>query len=454
MISLLDYRVLDANSEFIGISADELMNNAGRELANIILDIYGRKKILFVCGSGNNGGDGFTAAKILDADVAYFKYPRTKQAKRKFRELKRKPIVYTSKILDNYDVVVDCVLGTGISGDIKQPYKDYINFVNESKKVVVACDVPSGFGSSGPVIKADTTITFHDIKEGMNEENCGNIIVVDIGIPDKVSEIVGRGDMLRYPIPKNDSYKGQNGRLVIIGGGPYIGAPAFAGMAALRAGIDLVHIITPETIKDIIASYSPSLVVHGLPGDHLTIEHVDSIMNMCQIADAILIGPGLGTSEDTVKSIREIVKRCNLPMVIDADGINAIVGHIPTGKKILLTPHSNEFYRLAGDKKPSIAALKLGCTIVLKGHVDTITDGKKIRKNITGTSAMTVGGTGDVLAGIISGLISKGMDLFNAGCLGAYICGRAGEKSFDKFSYGLTATDIIEDIARILQEEL
>ena len=452
MISPLDSRVLDANSESLGIEVDELMANAGEALVDVITRMFNGKRVLFVCGTGNNGGDGYVAARLLDADVAYFKEPKTIPAMKSFTKIENRPMQFDVKLLDDYDVIIDCVLGTGISGEIREPYAGYIKAVNDSRKAVVACDVPSGFGTSN-AIRPTVTVTFHDIKEGMNEENCGTIIIADIGIPAEAYDYVGTGDVLRYPVPELESHKGQNGRLLVIGGGPYTGAPSMAGMAALRVGVDLVHIATPESSFQAVASACPSYIVHRLRGDHLGIDSVEYLIDMSREMDAVLIGPGLGTDEETRKAIIEFIEICDRPMVVDADGVTSFRGDIPK-KNIVFTPHRGEFEKLARGAEPQDFAEKNQCVVVLKGHTDIITDGKRTRKNRAGTPAMTVGGTGDVLAGTIAGLLAKGLSPFDAGCLGTYLCGRVGEKAFDEFSYGLLATDIIDDIARVLRDEL
>ena len=452
MISPLDSRVLDANSESLGVEVDVLMANAGEALADVITDLYSGKKILFVCGTGNNGGDGYVAARLLEADTAFFKEPKTAPAMNAFRKLDNRPIQFEEKMLAEYDVIIDCVLGTGVSGEVREPYAGYIKAVNASKKTVLSCDVPSGFGTD-LMVRPDVTVTFHDVKEGMDERNCGSIIVTDIGIPSEAYDYIGRGDMIRYPIPDKNAHKGQNGRLLIIGGGPYTGAPSLAGLAALRVGTDLVHIATPESSFQTIASASPSFIVHRLTGDRLSPDSVNILLDMSKEMDTVLIGPGLGNDESTKKAVIEFVSRCDRPMVVDADGITALSGFVPR-KGIVFTPHRGEYKILAGDEAPEKAASDMGCVIVLKGPEDVITDGSRTRKNRTGTPAMTVGGTGDVLAGTIAGLLAKGMSGFDAGCLGTYICGKAGEMSFDEFSYGLLATDIIDNIARVLREEL
>ena len=190
MISPLDSRVLDANSESLGVEVDVLMANAGEALADVITDLYSGKKILFVCGTGNNGGDGYVAARLLEADVAFFKEPKTAPAMNAFRKLDNRPIEFEEDMLADYDVIIDCVLGTGVSGEVREPYAGYIKAVNASKKTVLSCDVPSGFGTD-LMVKPNVTVTFHDVKEGMDEKNCGSIIVTDIGIPSEAYDYVG-----------------------------------------------------------------------------------------------------------------------------------------------------------------------------------------------------------------------------------------------------------------------
>lgn len=453
MITPLDSKILDINSASLGVSVEQLMENAGKSLADVISESYPEKKILFVCGTGNNGGDGFVAARILSADCAIISEPKTELAKKQYRKI-RKVRNFNENDLKDYDVIADCVLGTGVHGDVKQPYSDCIDAINRSGKTIVSCDVPSGFGAD-KTVKPDITVTFHDVKEGMTEDNCGKIIVSDIGIPDEAASIVGRGDMLRYPVPKDSSHKGQNGRLLIIGGGPYIGAPGLAGLAALRIGADLVHIATPTPSFSGIASMSPNFIMHKLEGNYLCEKSLKTLLELSENVDSVLIGPGLGLSDETKDTVKKFAESCRKPMVIDADGITAIAkSGIRRKYDTVFTPHHSEYRKLAGDAVPEKTASSYNAVIVLKGKEDVITDGARTRRNITGTPAMTVGGTGDVLSGAISGLLSKGMSAFDAGCLGAYICGRSGELAFEEFSYGMLATDVAEYIAKVLKKEI
>lgn len=446
-----DSRVMDANSVALGTDVLTLMENAGDALADVLSEFPG--KIVFVCGNGNNGGDGFAAASHFnDCKVLLLKPEdsiRSDAARHFYSKIKDRSIAYSTKELEGCDILVDCALGTGICGSVKEPY---LSFIEDSKGFngkIVSADVPSGIGT-GASIKPDITVTFHDIKEGMTSENSGSIIIADIGIPKKAVELVGPGDLLRYPIPGKESHKGMNGRLLIIGGGPYSGAPAMCGLAALRVGVDLVRIASPSHIFPIVSSFSPVFVMTELKGDVLSTANSEILLKLAEKVDAILIGPGLGTATDTVGTVKFIETNCNKPMVIDADGLNALGNGYRCHEGIrILTPHSQEFARLGG-RSPEEMARSMGAIILKTGPEDIITDGTRTRRNVTGNPGMTGAGTGDVLAGIVAGLLSKGMEGFDAACLGAYISGKAGDLAFSERSYGLIATDVIDNIGKIL----
>ncbi|MCL2145766.1 MAG: NAD(P)H-hydrate dehydratase, partial [Methanomassiliicoccaceae archaeon] len=269
----------------------------------------------------------------------------------------------------------------------------------------------------------------------------------------------GPGDMLRYPIPKDDSHKGSNGRLLIIGGGPYYGAPAMSALAAMRVGTDIVRLAVPKNCSSVIASFSPVLMISELSGDSLRREHLEHLLDLSLKHEAVLIGPGLGVSGDTADAVREFVRKCGVPAVIDADGLTALGKDFVSNGRTILTPHIREFEKLGGDPHKAddsigMLAEKMDSVILLKGKTDLISDGERIRRNITGSPGMTGAGTGDVLAGIVAGLLSKGMTCFDAAALGAFISGRAGEHAFEERSYGMTATDVIETIPKVLKEYL
>ena len=455
MISPLDSRVLDVNSESLGVPVSDLMRNAGRAVADHILENHPSVRVLFVCGPGNNGGDGFAAASMLPPDrtcVALLKGTESihsAEARMFFDSLKCEVVDYKSIDLNDFGLIVDCALGTGIKGTVKEPYRRFIEDANICGREILSVDMPSGLGTDLS-IRPSATITFHDIKEGMTESACGRIVVADIGIPAEAADTVGPGDMLRYPVPSASSHKGQNGRLMVIAGGPYYGAPAMACCSALRTGADIVRLFTPESVYQIIAQATPVLMITPLPGDKLTTESISMLLDQSEGYDAVLIGPGLGTDPETSAAVRMFVEGCKAPMVIDADGITAVSG-MRFGTPVVLTPHKMEFRSLGGCCDVRELAEHLNATIVLKGNADEISDGRRTRLNKTGTPAMTGAGTGDVLAGCISALLSKGMSPFDSACLGAFMCGKAGEYAAEEKSYGLIATDVIDSIPKVLR---
>ncbi len=457
-------RIFDINSEAAGVETVTLMGNAGSRLAEVLKERFEGKRFLFVCGSGNNGGDGFAAASLMTeedvtvcliGDVSSIR----SDASAYYLSLLKCPVTdFDNLSFEECDVLVDCALGTGAFGDIRGNYAKFIELAHSFDGTIVSADVPSGLGSGDSIIP-DITVTFHDMKSGMTPDNSGEIIIADIGIPPVAVNNVGPGDMLRYPIPAPDSHKGLNGRVLIVGGGPYCGAPAMAGLAALRVGADIVRIAAPENAAGTISSFSPVFITEPLTGKFLRRDHVSHLLGISKNYDVVLIGPGLGASEETLEAVREFVSGCPVPLIIDADAIGAVGARYTANVPTVITPHKMEFIRLGGagtfgEGDVRSLASSSGSVIVLKGRTDIISDGERLRKNTTGTPAMTGAGTGDVLAGIITGLVSKGMGPFDAGCLGAYICGKAGEYGFSEKSYGLIATDVIDFIPTVIKNGL
>ena len=504
MIPGKEVKVLDKNSEFFGVATSTLMENAGKGVADFVLKQLKNKdkEIIFFCGTGNNGGDGFVAAKVLAerynvtvflagkedeirSDISKNNFKKLKKSKAKIYDIGSLKLV--DKLLLKNDIVIDSMLGVGLAGSLREPYLTLVKKINNVKKTIVSVDVPTGIGGS-VAVKPSYTVTFHDIKEGMNEKNSGKIKIVDIGIPKKASEYVGPGELVTYyPIPSKDSHKGDNGRVLVVGGGPYIGAPALSGLAALRTGADLVFIatpkkaarsitsfsplwITPERLASETARLSPNLIVRELNReDILVLDDLEIIQDYIPKIDAAVIGPGLGSDKKTKEVIEKIILKCAnnaKKMVIDADAIQ-VVGKKPKIVKYsdtVITPHAGEFKELTNvkldnnlehrKKKVEEWARKLEVTILLKGPTDVISDGKETKLNSVHNQAMTVGGTGDVLAGIIGALLSKGVKPFDAARIGAFLNGAAGNIAFEKKSYGLIATDIIEEIPRVLKKYL
>jgi hydroxyethylthiazole kinase-like uncharacterized protein yjeF len=476
MISAIEMRVLDRNAQHFGVSILDLMENAGRAVADTARRDFGipGKKVLVVCGTGNNGGDGFVAARLLANEakvtVLLARPPdqlATQEARTNFARLKGVQVLEgldrSEAAMAEADLILDALLGIGAEGPLREPYATFIREMNAAGKPILSVDVPSGLGTD-LVIKPTVTVTMYDAKEGMTPQNSGTIRIADIGIPAQIARTIGPGEFVLYPTPRSESHKGQNGSLLIIAGGPFTGAPALVAMGALGMGADLVHIATPALAAEIVASYSPNFIVHPLVGHRLLHEDLDIIVELAAKADAVAIGPGLGDAPGTLDTVRAIIKSLDKPLVFDADAIRA-VGQEPTvlaKRKVVATPHSREFTALTGKTLPDSleerarmvqeAARVLGITILLKGHVDIVSDGTRTKLNYTGNAGMTVGGTGDVLCGAVGGLLCKGLKPFDAARLGAFSNGYAGDLAFKVKSYGLTATDVADNLGRVLAE--
>jgi NAD(P)H-hydrate epimerase len=254
------------------------------------------------------------------------------------------------------------------------------------------------------------------------------------------------------------------GNLLIIGGSKlYPTTPILAGLAAYRAGVDWVTIAAPEEACKIIASYSPNLMVYPLKGEYLADEHVDELLELTKRKTAVAIGGGLTRSENVLNVIVKFLEKLDKPCVIDDDAIYAVARkkEILKNKKFVLTPHSYEFYVLSGIKlstnlEERIKAVKkiaaeLKTTILLKGHIDVISNGKEVSLNKTGSPLMTKAGLGNTLAGICAAILARGIDTFTAACAAAYINGRAGELAAKKFGESLLPTDLIEFIPQVIK---
>jgi len=482
MLPFKDIHVLDRNAEYLGVPTSQLMENAGEAVAEVVkqrLELEG-KNILVFCGTGNNGGDGFVAARKLRslADVKVLLLYPVHSIKSKLALDNLKHVMDVADVIgstddvereiENADVIIDSMLGIGVKGSLREPYRSVVRLVNSSKVPVFSVDVPSGLGTD-TVLKPTITITFHDVKQGMTPENSGEIVVADIGIPADAGRIAGPGSLAYYPKPAPGSHKGQNGCVLVIGGGTYTGAPALAGLAALRVGADLAILAVPEYARQPIASQSPDLIVHPMGekgSDKLVPDDVSALLDLANGVDAVVVGPGAGNDVETQKAIMEFVSNCGKPMVLDADALKAVAQSLDAlkGKAGILTPHAREFELLAGqnagdseqERMDAAGALasKLGWTILLKGMTDVISDGKRTRLNGTGNPGMTVGGTGDVLAGITGGILSKGADAFWSAAMAAFVCGSAGDAAFAEKGCGLLATDVLENIPGVLKQWL
>ena len=262
-----------------------------------------------------------------------------------------------------------------------------------------------------------------------------------------------------YKKRKDWSQKYDFGSLLIIGGSKmYHGAPALAALAALRTGVDLVTVVAPERAANAIASISPDIITYPLKGDRITRLHSRILEKLLKNKTAVVIGNGMGKSNDTLDAIRHFLRKNKLPAVIDADAIHAVVKDKSVIKKNdILTPHFHEFYILTGikaainlDSTVKNASRRINSTILLKGHVDTISDGTKVETNKTGDTFMTKGGTGDTLAGICGSLLAQGIPSFEAACAAAYINGKAGNLAARDNKQAMLATDLVNKIVDVL----
>lgn len=261
-----------------------------------------------------------------------------------------------------------------------------------------------------------------------------------------------------------ESKKGDFGHLLVIGGSrKYTGAPALVALAALKTGTDVVTIAAPKRAADMCASFSPNLITEQLRSDYLSKLDAGTLIELSKKATAVVIGPGLERKPDTQDVLTFFLKEINIPMVIDADAIPvlSIMKKELAGKKMIITPHAGEFKELTGseagksleEKMASVfrAAADFKAVIILKGHVDVISDGVKTAVNKTGNPYMTKGGTGDVLAGIAGSLLAQGNDLFDSALAAAYISGKAGDLAAENKKQSLLATDVIDKIEDVLK---
>lgn len=508
-----DMMVTDSNCEYLGLSRLCLMESAGKSLAEEVgkIAVYTFSKpvkVVIFTGSGGNGGDGFVAARYLlnrgyDVDIYMLKdnirspYSKTNlEILQNMKPRLSRLNIYNLKTLEDINntevansdksefVIVDGLLGTGIKGKLQTNVKRAIEIINESNGVKISVDVPSGMDPlTGEVddlaVVPDYTISFHKIKTGVrdaDEELVGGLVTADIGIPFEAEYFVNLGDFLRLKARDEKSHKGNNGRLLIIGGSSdYSGAPAIAGMAAIGAGADLVYVATPEKSAEAIKSTSPDLIVKPLKGDKLSLEHADEILSMVDNVDAVLIGSGSGIDEETSKLFNVLATKIKKPIVLDADSLKQVEPSLIENREdIILTPHIFEFksfFKVNGDLKldidsydfnrvdenitqfQEIARQIKGCVIV-KGQYDLILQNTKFKINRSGNAGMTVGGTGDALAGICASLLTQGLSSFDSACLGVFINGLAGDEAYKVKGNGFSATDLVSYIGGVIKDGL
>ncbi len=448
--------VLDINCEYFGLSRLQLMENAGRGVAEEIMKRFKPCKVAIFAGLGNNGGDSFVCARFLKGfDVEIFLTGResdikTEIARKNFEIIKRAGyrVVELKDDVPEFDadVVVDGMLGTGVRGRLRGIYRKAVEVINESNAFKVAVDVPTGLnpdsGEYSECVKADLTVTFHKPKPGLLKARdvVGELVVKDIGIPEFFEKLAGVGDVKKVYRRYEDGHKGVHGRIVVIGGIGYTGAVALTSLACYKAGADLVTTLVPKDIKGVVASFSPNLIVRELEYD---LNKLNDLMRSYHVA---VLGMGVERSDEFTEFVEEFLKLENVKkVVLDA---SALIKDIPEDVECVMTPHRGEFKRVFGE--PSVEnvmrwAEKTNSVILLKGREDIITDGRRLRFNRTGNAGMTVGGTGDVLAGIVGAFFALN-DAFWSASASAFVNGLAGDICYEEMGYNFTATDLIERI--------
>jgi NAD(P)H-hydrate epimerase len=494
-ISSPEMRALEINAEYYGISLLQLMESAGRSIADEIVARFKPKKtkVAIFCGSGGNGGDGFVAARYLkcfgfkvevvlatrSSNIAHESAQKNWIALQPFKnsiplnEMKDSVRIPDTKA----DVVVDALLGTGSLGCLRPPILKLVQKINSMNAFCVAVDIPTGINSDsgevlGEAVKADLTVTFYKAKPGLlkAKEYTGEIVVKNIGLPYEFDQLVGPGDLSLAVRPRNlEAHKGDFGRLLVIGGSNvFSGAPALAAMAALRTGVDLVTVAAPEKTAQVISSLSPALITIKLKGKHLSTNHTSVLKSYLDSTTAVVLGPGLGMHDETREAVKEIIEQLEetgTPLLLDADGLKAFAEFNRKVKSpIVLTPHAKEYEILTGTKLPQNQeekaievqrmARKVGATILLKGSVDVISDGISVKFNFTGNPGMTVGGTGDVLSGVVGGLLAMGATPLRSATAGAFINGAAGDFVAIEKGYHMIPTDLLEWIPHVMDEPM
>jgi len=508
-IQELDRRAI----EEIGIPGVVLMENAGLHVVRAMRDRFpdlAKQRVLIVCGKGNNGGDGLVVARHLfnqgidEVRVTLLAEKEQLKGDAKINfdiaEKMNIPIIEITSneqipafrnLVAQADVLVDAILGTGLKDAVRGLYKNIIESMNKARRPIVSVDIPSGLSADsgmvyGSCIKADVTVTFAIPKRGVllypAAEYVGELEIVDIGIPQQLIEhsdikvhLVQTASVKRtFRDRLANTHKGTYGHVLTIAGSPgKAGAALMAGRSALRAGSGLVTLAVPENLRIPLEIPTLEVMTAALPETKegtISLDAYDAIMALLEDKRVLALGPGLSTHPSTVELVHRLIRSVEVPMVIDADGINAVAQHpdvlLEAKAPIVLTPHPGEMARLV----PNIAiqsnrievaqktAQRYNIFLALKGaRTITASPDGNIFINPTGNPGMATAGAGDVLTGIIAGLISQNIIPVEATKSGVYLHGLAGDLvAAEKGYYGLIAGDILDMIPyaiKHIQEE-
>lgn len=475
-----------------GVPSLELMEAAGRALADATAELAVPGPVRVVCGKGNNGGDGLVAARHLssagfDVDVILL-WPSDElspDSTANFKRLEGIEVMEGEGALSQLKgsgAVIDAVLGTGFSGEPREPVVSAIEAINGSGAPVIACDVPSGAdastGEAVTSVRADATVTFHGTKAGhlINPAKglCGELHVAPIGIPPGAPEGDAAGlisDRVFEMLPKRgaSSTKFTSGRVSVVGGSKGLtGAVCLAAEAATRAGAGYATVAVPASLEQIFEIKMTEVMSLGVGGDGPALDAgaETAILDHCQRAAAVVLGSGVGKSEGMPDLVSSLAGSIPAPLVIDADGLSALAGRAgelaartaPT----LLTPHEGEAARLLGIDSEEVAAHRLatairlatssGAVVVLKGDDSIVTDGDRIAVNDMPSPGLATAGTGDVLAGICGAFLGQGLDPFTAACAAVRIHTLAGRLAAERLgsAEAMIASDVIDSLPAAL----
>lgn len=482
-----------------GIPGVVLMENAARNATKVFLDHFNPQEssyIVVLCGKGNNGGDGYVMARYLHekgmnisvgimaeksaiSGDALVNLKIIEKLGLEIIEIKDETLQVFEDKIKKCSYIIDGLLGTGLNSPVRGLYKKIIENVNQSGKHVMSIDIPSGLNADtgqkmGISVRSDLTVTFGFPKPGQliypGAELVGRLVNIDIGIPRIISGRFESRCRLIEPedfVPdisenKRDTHKGSRGHLLILAGSTgKSGAATLAAMGALRSGAGLVTVGVPESLNPILECKLTEAMTAPLPetdDGSLSLNAVNDIDELLSGKTTVAIGPGLSTNPETVELVCAIIKKCDLPMVIDADALNALSmspGSLEfMDEKKILTPHPGEMGRLADLENREVQAdrLKISrdfvkkwkCNLVLKGAKTIVADPKGVLHiNPTGNPSLATGGTGDVLTGIISGLLARGVSETRAATAGVYIHGLAADYFAEQNGEsGLIAADL------------
>jgi NAD(P)H-hydrate epimerase len=487
-----------------------LMENAGRGTTEAISSFFPdlqRRKVVIFAGKGNNGGDGFVIARyLLNRNVAVKVYlladPNVLRGDAEinfqaFKRMKGEVIPVPSsmefqkvkKDLERFDLIIDGIFGTGLDAEVRGYYREVINHLNSLQKPIVAVDIPSGLDANtgkplGTAVRATLTVTFglpktgHLVSPGV--DYVGQLKVIDISIPRILIEeekihthlLDEEGIRKGLSVPRRaDTNKSDYGHLLVLAGSVgKTGAATMVCEAALRMGAGLVTLGIPRSLNPIMEMKLTEVMTEPLPEtpkQTLSLKAFDSILRLCENKRAVVIGPGIGTVKDTQALILKLVKALKVPLILDADALTALATQaksLPTANRsLVLTPHPGEMARLLQSTPKDVQEDRIGISrnfaqtrhlyLVLKGHRTLVaTPQGEIFINPTGNPGMASGGTGDVLTGMIGGLMCQGMDILPSLQASVFLHGLAGDKAAsEKGEKSLVATDIIQCLPKVLQ---